>query len=169
MASLPYSQRYAGNRPCVLYHECTSMNGIIGDFAGCRVSGEANAIKSSIIAVSRLLYHIICSVRKPSADAAKNAAEKYCKIRKISFKKVLTTQPVFRIIIKHCDAELCNGSTCDSDSHCEGSNPSSATKRQRMLPLFPGYSADGSALRSGRRGLEFKSQYSDHTGSNTER
>ncbi len=24
-------------------------------------------------------------------------------------------------------AELCNGSTCDSDSHCEGSNPSSAT------------------------------------------
>lgn len=45
-------------------------------------------------------------------------------------KKGLTTCGLLRIIIKHSiegDAELCNGSTCDSDSHCEGSNPSSAT------------------------------------------
>ena len=30
--------------------------------------------------------------------------------------------------------------------------------------FYTGYSAVGRALRSGRRGLEFKSQYSDHTG-----
>ena len=73
---------------------------------------------------------------------------------------------LLRIIIKHSiegDAELCNGSTCDSDSYCEGSNPSSATKRQPLRCRFlSGYSADGSALGSGPRGLEFKSPYSDH-------
>ncbi len=29
-------------------------------------------------------------------------------------------------------AELCNGSTYDSDSYCLGSNPSSAAKQQRF-------------------------------------
>lgn len=120
----------------------------------------------------RLLYYITRLICKSPVDPMEKSmgnSVKFCKIfknfaHKNSFKKVLTTHMVFRIIIKHCNAELCNGSTCDSDSHCEGSNPSSATKRQRLLPFFTGYSADGSALRSGRRGLEFKSQYSDHTG-----
>ena len=40
---------------------------------------------------------------------------------------MLTKGAGFDIIIKHV-AELCNGSTTDSDSVCEGSNPSSATK-----------------------------------------
>ena len=31
-----------------------------------------------------------------------------------------------RILSGSCDAEWCNGSTADSDSVCEGSNPSSA-------------------------------------------
>ncbi len=31
-----------------------------------------------------------------------------------------------RILFGSCDAEWCNGSTADSDSVCEGSNPSSA-------------------------------------------
>ena len=38
-----------------------------------------------------------------------------------------------RFLVKGFDAELCNGSTCDSDSHCEGSNPSTETKRQQKL------------------------------------
>ena len=54
--------------------------------------------------------------------------------------------------------------------------PATLTRIVRVRILLPqpygsvrcrfstGYSADGSALRSGRRGLEFKSQYSDHTG-----
>jgi hypothetical protein len=33
-------------------------------------------------------------------------------------------------------AELCKGSTTDSDSVCEGSNPSSATKHGPMLGAF---------------------------------
>ena len=48
----------------------------------------------------------------------------------IFLKKGLTRRGLLRIIIKHSfegAAELCNGSTCDSDSYCEGSNPSSAT------------------------------------------
>ena len=38
---------------------------------------------------------------------------------------MLTNSGALDIIIKHV-AELCNGSTTDSDSVCEGSNPSSA-------------------------------------------
>ena len=34
-------------------------------------------------------------------------------------------------------AELCNGSTYDSDSYCLGSNPSSAAKRKS--PAFRGF------------------------------
>ena len=34
-------------------------------------------------------------------------------------------------IITFVVAELCNGSTADSDSVCLGSNPSSATKRKK--------------------------------------
>ena len=32
-----------------------------------------------------------------------------------------------------CVAELCNGSTYDSDSYCLGSNPSSAAKKKASL------------------------------------
>lgn len=70
------------------------------------------------------------------------------------------------------DAELCNGSTADSDSVCLGSNPSSAAnkissdKTCRSL-FFKCYIARdvaqfGSALRSGRRGRRFKSCHPDH-------
>ena len=84
-------------------------------------------------------YYTITPARSASARLSRQKAlKKQLKKHKISFKKVLTTHALFRIIIEHCDAELCNGSTCDSDSHCEGSNPSSATKRQRMLPFFRG-------------------------------
>ena len=34
-------------------------------------------------------------------------------------------------------AELCNGSTYDSDSYCLGSNPSSAAKKKS--PVFRGF------------------------------
>ena len=54
-------------------------------------------------------------------------------------KKGLTTCGLLRIIIKHSiegDAELCNGSTCDSDSYCEGSNPSSATTTAALAAVF---------------------------------
>ncbi len=45
-----------------------------------------------------------------------------------------------------------------------GSNPSSATiTAASVLPFSSGYSAVGSALGSGPRGLEFKSPYPDHT------
>ena len=71
---------------------------------------------------------------------------------------------IVSIIIKHF-AELCNGSTTDSDSVCLGSNPSSATKtvvaEKPLLFFLSGYGADGSALGSGPRGREFESPYSD--------
>lgn len=54
----------------------------------------------------------------------------------IFLKKGLTRRGLLRIIIKHSfegAAELCNGSTCDSDSHCEGSNPSSATISKKSI------------------------------------
>ena len=54
------------------------------------------------------------------------------------------------------DAELCNGSTADSDSVCEGSNPSSAAI------FFRGVAQFGRALRSGRRGRRFDSCHLDH-------
>ena len=54
------------------------------------------------------------------------------------------------------DAELCNGSTADSDSVCEGSNPSSAAI------FFRGVAQFGRALRSGRRGRRFESCHADY-------
>lgn len=57
--------------------------------------------------------------------------------------------------------------------------PATLTRIVRVRILLPqpngsiccrflsGYSAVGSALRSGRRGLEFKSQYSDHSENRT--
>lgn len=51
-------------------------------------------------------------------------------------------------------AELCNGSTADSDSACWGSNPYSAANR--------GVAQLGGALRSGRRGRWFESSHLDH-------
>ena len=63
-------------------------------------------------------------------------------------KKVLTNQSGSAIIIKHSreclgsDGELCKGSTTDSDSVCEGSNPSSPTSMAAatawLLPFFRG-------------------------------
>ena len=49
---------------------------------------------------------------------------------------VLTNSGALDIIIKHV-AELCNGSTTDSDSVCEGSNPSSATTKGSSQTLLP--------------------------------
>ena len=37
------------------------------------------------------------------------------------------------------DAELCNGSTYDSDSYCLGSNPSSAAKESPQTGRFGGF------------------------------
>lgn len=43
---------------------------------------------------------------------------------------------LFAIIIHVKDiAELCNGSTADSDSVCEGSNPSSAATMKDLEPV----------------------------------
>ena len=66
------------------------------------------------------------------------------------------------------DAELCKGSTADSDSVCLGSNPSSAATKPRIfysgLVFFRGVAQFGSALRSGRRGRRFESCHLDHIG-----
>ena len=71
------------------------------------------------------------------------------------------------------DAELCNGSTADSDSVCEGSNPSSAAKKQVtfynqsnllnliFINLSRGVAQFGRALRSGRKGRKFESCHLD--------
>ena len=63
------------------------------------------------------------------------------------------------------DAELCKGSTADSDSVCLGSNPSSAaTKASNFysgLEFFRGVAQFGSALRSGRRSRKFESCHLD--------
>ena len=68
-------------------------------------------------------------------------------------------------IINNVDAELCKGSTADSDSVCLGSNPSSAaTKASNFysgLVFFRGVAQFGSALRSGRRGRRFESCHLD--------
>ena len=79
---------------------------------------------------------------------------------------VLTKRGGFDIIIEHV-AELCNGSTTDSDSVCEGSNPSSATNIE--VPeirdfLLRGVAQLGRALRSGRRSRWFKSSHLDQNG-----
>ncbi len=58
------------------------------------------------------------------------------------------------------DAELCKGSTTDSDSVCEGSNPSSAAKAPSGAK-FRGVAQLGRALRSGRRGRWFESSHLD--------
>ncbi len=60
------------------------------------------------------------------------------------------------------DAELCKGSTTDSDSVCEGSNPSSAAKAP-LGAKFRGVAQLGRALRSGRRGRWFESSHLDHS------
>ena len=61
------------------------------------------------------------------------------------------------------DAELCKGSTADSDSVCLGSNPSSAAIGPEVYSglFFRGVAQFGSALRSGRRGRRFKSCHPD--------
>ncbi len=63
-------------------------------------------------------------------------------------------------------AELCNGSTADSDSVCEGSNPSSAANINLTLRkvrfIFRGVAQFGRALCSGRRGRRFDSCHLDH-------
>ena len=61
-------------------------------------------------------------------------------------------------------AELCKGSTTDSDSVCLGSNPSRAANdggSNAAIP-FRGVAQFGRALRSGRRGRRFKSCHLDH-------
>ena len=40
-------------------------------------------------------------------------------------------------------AELCKGSTPDSDSVCEGSNPSSAAKNTKHVAVLNGLTVDG--------------------------
>ena len=64
--------------------------------------------------------------------------------------------------MKYFDAELCKGSTTDSDSVCEGSNPSSAAMAPILGPHFRGVAQLGRALRSGRRGRWFESSHLDH-------
>ena len=62
-------------------------------------------------------------------------------------------------------AELCNGSTADSDSVCEGSNPSSATIADGLLIIgliIRGVAQFGRVLGSGPRGRGFESRHSDH-------
>ncbi len=62
------------------------------------------------------------------------------------------------------DAELCKGSTTDSDSVCLGSNPSSATMLSSSTiaaALFSGCGSAGRVLRSGRKGREFEPRHSD--------
>ena len=70
-------------------------------------------------------------------------------------------------IISNVDAELCKGSTADSDSVCLGSNPSSAaTKASNFysgLVFFRGVAQFGSALRSGRRSRGFESRHPDQS------
>ena len=70
------------------------------------------------------------------------------------------------VIISNVDAELCKGSTADSDSVCLGSNPSSAATSLEFfnsgLQFFRGVAQFGSALRSGRRGRRFESCHLDH-------
>ena len=62
-------------------------------------------------------------------------------------------------------AELCNGSTTDSDSVCWGSNPYSAAilalNFYSRLNFRRGVAQFGGALRSGRRGRRFKSCHLD--------
>ena len=48
------------------------------------------------------------------------------------------------IIVFVFGAELCNGSTADSDSVCEGSNPSSATTADDLSDHRLNYSGCGS-------------------------
>ena len=61
-------------------------------------------------------------------------------------------------------ADLCKGSTADSDSVCLGSNPSSAAIGPEYISglFYRGVAQFGSALRSGRRGRRFKSCHLDH-------
>ena len=51
-------------------------------------------------------------------------------------KKLLTNPNLCGIIplakTKYAFADLCNGSTADSDSVCEGSNPSSAARKKHL-------------------------------------
>ena len=69
---------------------------------------------------------------------------------------------VLKLIFTAYNAELCKGSTTDSDSVCEGSNPSSATSGLRLAePIFRGVAQLGRALRSGRRGRWFESSHLD--------
>ena len=60
-------------------------------------------------------------------------------------------------------AELCNGSTTDSDSVCWGSNPYSTATAPKLFGalLFRGVAQFGSAHRSGRWGRKFESCHLD--------
>ena len=70
---------------------------------------------------------------------------------------------------RFCIAELCKGSTTDSDSVCLGSNPSRAAIEQTLRPasseagrsLSRGVAQFGRVLRSGRRCRRFKSCHLD--------
>ena len=98
------------------------------------------------------------------------------KFKKIS-KKVLTNYRIGAIINivlgwetwerKKNIAELCNGSTTDSDSVCWGSNPYSAAMIKpwlcSRLNLRRGVAQLGGALRSGRRGRRFESCHLDQS------
>ncbi len=57
---------------------------------------------------------------------------------KFYFKKGLTFIGELCIIyhVRWNDAELCKGSTADSDSVCEGSNPSSAARKKAAERLL---------------------------------
>ena len=77
------------------------------------------------------------------------------------------------VIMNNVDAELCKGSTADSDSVCLGSNPSSAANKASNensgLVFFRGVAQFGSALRSGRRGRRFESCHLDQKEKSTEK
>lgn len=61
---------------------------------------------------------------------------KYLSFFKNFFKKPLTNEENGGIILfVGCIADLCKGSTNDSDSFCPGSNPGSAAKRTVILKI----------------------------------
>ena len=62
---------------------------------------------------------------------------------------------------------MCKGSTTDSDSVCEGSNPSSAAIARVSGLIFRGVAQLGRALRSGRRGRWFESSHLDQLRAST--
>ena len=53
------------------------------------------------------------------------------------------------VFVRQNTAGLCNGSTADSDSVCEGSNPSPAAKKRKPgITEIPGFSCIHAGLRA---------------------